>query len=377
MTLIIFIIVLSILILAHELGHFVVSKRNGIRVEEFGLGLPPKIIGKKFGETTYTLNLLPFGGFNRLTGEDDGAGKTKSDPKSFASKTPWVRSKVLVAGVIMNVLLAVTLYYTFFFFHGFETFNIPLFFDHEFAFGQVTTVDTVISGFSEDAAIVGSGVHEGDAVLEINGIGVSDVEGVRGTLADVYASEVTLLVRDMSIEGGGESREVVVPLSVSDEGTPVLGVFLTSSASISYEKPLERVFSGFLHAYNMQMYSLRALGGIFGLSIRTRDITPVSQSISGPVGIYSVVGNIIGSSAGAGLVALTLIDFMAFMSLSLAFLNILPLPALDGGRLIFVLAEWVRGGKRLNPSIESGIHGLGMILLLGLLVLISIKDILL
>ena len=113
MTLIIFIIILSVLVLVHEFGHFIVAKKSGIRVEEFGLGLPPRVFGKRIGETVYSFNLLPFGGFVKLTGEDDTEVTSKSDPKSFVSKPAYVRAAILVAGVTINFILVILFFFGF------------------------------------------------------------------------------------------------------------------------------------------------------------------------------------------------------------------------------------------------------------------------
>src|SRR3989344_3833234 len=129
MTLLIFIIILSVLVLVHEFGHFIVAKKNGIRVEEFGLGLPPRVFGRKIGETVYSFNLLPFGGFVKLTGEDDTEVTSKSDPKSFVSKSPRVRAAILVAGVTMNLILAVVVFQFVLASNNYKTLYLPLFFD--------------------------------------------------------------------------------------------------------------------------------------------------------------------------------------------------------------------------------------------------------
>ena len=127
MTLLIFILILSLLVLIHEFGHFITAKKSGVRVEEFGLGLPPRIWGKQLGETLYSLNWLPFGGFVKLTGEDDD-GNGLNDEKSFSSKKPSRRALILTAGVLMNFILGIFLYYVFLISNGFKSFYLPLIF---------------------------------------------------------------------------------------------------------------------------------------------------------------------------------------------------------------------------------------------------------
>jgi regulator of sigma E protease len=441
MTIILFILILSVLILVHEFGHFIVAKKNGIRVEEFGLGLPPKIFAKKVGETEYSLNLLPFGGFVKLTGEDtiedevqaknddqdtsiladesieieseeeivtvkDTSGNTvvveefqeiiteiKTEPedlqetqglkslqnviydsKSFAVKKPWQRFSVLIAGVFMNSLLAIFLFYIFFLVNGFKTFQLPLFFDYKFKFGEVEELGTVVTEVHKDSGASNAGIELGEAILEVDGVPVKNIKEVKAQLIGKPDQEVTLKLIDFKNQASPTTRVVNVKTSLDEEGNPILGVYLSKSVSINYGKPIEKIFAGFLHAYNVIGYSFSSFAKILGLSVETRDIAPVSQSVSGPVGIFNIINAIL--KYGGSKVWLTIMDYIALMSLSLAAINVLPLPALDGGRLAFVLVEWV-SGRKVNPKWESNIHRIGMFFLLCLIVLITIKDIVL
>jgi regulator of sigma E protease len=371
-TLLVFLLILSLLILVHELGHFLVARKNGVRVEEFGLGLPPRVFGKKIGETIYSLNLLPFGGFVKLSGEDESEidSEQPADPRSFISKTPLQRALILVAGVFMNFMLAVVLYYTFFFMTGFKTLTLPLLFDYQFKYGQVNATHTVVAGFSEDSPLEMAGAEPGEAVLRIDGMAVNSLEELRNVLADKAGQEVNVVLTDLRTTDEVERVLTVVP-QANEEGQGILGIFLGSAANLSYEGT-ERVFAGFLHTYNMLSYTRHVLGQLIGLSVSEGSIAPVSEGVAGPVGIYSVVGAIL--NYGGPQAYLGLIDFIALMSLSLAFLNIMPFPALDGGRLVFVFIEMIVG-KRVKPSIEVAIHKWGIALLLGLIVLITIKDV--
>lgn len=380
MALIVFFLILSFLVLVHEFGHFLVAKKNGIRVEEFGLGYPPMLFGKKFGETLYSFNLLPFGGFVRLTGEDVIEGENEDelikDPRSFISKKPSQRAAVLSAGVLMHLLLAVVLFYTFLLLNGFKTFRIPLVFDYHFQFGETSEIGTVISDMSDNSPAKEAGVTFGDAIVKINGVEVHNALDVRENLKGKYDQEVDLLLVDLSepvAASEGNYRNVKVKPILDDSGNPVLGVYLSKAVILSYEKPLEKLFSGFLHTYNFLSYSIFSLGKVIGFSVQTHDVSPLSQSVAGPVGIYNIVGSILSYKTGS--VWLNILDYVALMSLSLAFVNILPLPALDGGRLAFTIFEWVTG-KKPNPTFESAVHRIGFLLLLALLILVTIKDIL-
>ncbi len=375
-SLIIFILILSVLVLIHEFGHFITAKRSGILVEEFGLGIPPKIYGKKIGETEYSLNLLPFGGFVRLRGEDavEVTEEKLNDPRSFLSKTPGQRISILSAGVIMNMAFGVLLFYLFLVVTGFRSSHMPLIFDYEFRFGQTEEINTVIFGFSEESPLLDEDltVRPGYAILEIDSTPVNSVEDVRSTVEDKEGVEVFVLVQDLQTRGA-EPREVLVTPYVEEAGgAPVLGVFLGTSVQLNYESLGERATSGFLHTYNVLAYSINTLSRLIGFSVTEGSVEPLAETVAGPVGIYSIVDAVVVSPTMD--TALSLIDLTALISISLAFLNILPLPALDGGRIVFVVIEAVRG-KRINPRIETMVHKVGIMALLLLLVLVTIRDV--
>jgi regulator of sigma E protease len=376
MTLIIFLLILSVLVLVHEFGHFIVAKRNGIRVEEFGLGLPPRLIGKQIGETIYSFNLLPFGGFVKLTGEDpeeteDNPALNK-DPRSFSSKTPWQRAAVLVAGVAMNSLLAIVIFYIVLAFSSFKTSYIPMFFDYTFRFGKVETLDSVISDIQPGSGAEKSGIQSGEAILDIDGASVKNVSDIRNVLQGKEGKTVQVRLLDLKTEGDTSIRTVSAIPEKDAQGSAVLGVYLSKSVRINYSQFPLNVLSGVLHAYNVTAYSISAFAHVIGLSYTNRTIAPVSETVAGPVGIYNIVGSVI--KYGGSRVVLNLLDFIGLMSVSLAFINILPVPALDGGRLFFVLFEGITK-KRINPEVELRLHKIGFALLLGLILLITIKDI--
>lgn len=369
MTIIVFILILSLLVLIHEFGHFMTAKKSGIKVEEFGLGIPPRIFGKKIGDTLYSLNWLPFGGFVRLYGEDSFDNKMLKDPHSFISKPWYKRLAVIVAGVVMNFLLAIFLYYIFFMANGYKTFSIPLLFDYDFKFGKEERRNTVIMGILEESDAKSSGLETGDTLLKVNNETIEDVQSVKAQVAKNYEL-VTVTVEKYP---SGEIADYTFKPMLAENGEPVLGVYLGKSIKLDYSSTTDKLLVGFMHSYNVLGYSMSSLGKVIGMSVSSKDISPVSESVSGPVGIYNIVGSILKHSEDKLL--LSLLDFTAMLSLSLGFLNILPIPALDGGRLFFILVELLRGGKKVNQELEAKIHGIGMFLLLSLFILITIKDI--
>ena len=376
MSIIVFILILSGLVVIHEFGHFIVSKLNGITVEEFGIGYPPRVFGKQFGETLYSINLLPFGGFVKIAGsdieDDEDESKYLHDPDSFVNKTAWQKAKVIGAGAFMNLILAIILFYLFLGFNNFRSFYIPMFFEHDFKLGNPNYIDTVVFDMTEDSGATNAGIEAGEAIVEIDGAEVFNIDDVRNAVSGKVGQEVEVKVVDIKNRDYDKYRVIKVVPTVGDNGDAVLGVYLGSSVSISYDSKLERILSGPMHSYNMLSYSLSTLGKIIGVSFRTKDISPVSQSVAGPVGIYNVFDSVI--KYGGSKVLLGMVDTVALVSLGFAITNILPFPALDGGRLVFIAIEGLTK-KRVSVRVEAGIHRVGMMLLLALVVLITIKDI--
>ena len=375
MTLLVFFLIISLLVIIHELGHFTVAKRNGIEVEEFGFGIPPRIWGKKFGETLYSINWLPFGGFVKLKGEDavEDVASQKKDSRSFMSKTPGQRFRVLSAGVFMNFILAILLWSIFFLITGFKSFYIPLPFDYEFPYGNQDNIGTVVANVMEGSGANRADITTGMAIRRIGDVRVNNAAEVRDALLDKLGTPVEVELLDLTKQDANATSQVLVTPQPDENGRPVLGVLLTGATVISYDTPLQRLLSGPMHAANVVAYTGFALGELIGLSVEMGTSEPVSSNVAGPVGIYSVVDAILASSSSKTIL-LSLIDYTALMSISLAVINLLPIPALDGGRLVFVVIENIFK-KPINPKYEAAAHQFGMLLLLGLLVLVTIKDI--
>lgn len=367
-TAILLIVILSILVLVHEFGHFYTARKMGIRVEEFGWGLPPRAWGKKIGETIYSINWLPFGGFVKLTGEDFDEASSK-DPKSFASKKPKQKLLVLLAGVSMNILFAVFIYYIMFAFTGYKTSNLPLFFDHTFRFGSKNSINTTVMGFSEASPAEEAGIEVGEAIIEVNSVPVYSVPDVRSELKEREGLETKLLLMDVR-PFKPTFRSVTLNPTVDDDGEAIIGVVLVEAFSLDYGS--NKLFSAPMHSYNMISYSASSLYKLGAEAFAIKDISPVSESVAGPVGIFTLVKGIL-SYSGVELFV-KILDLTALLSLSLALLNILPFPALDGGRAFFVVVELV-SGKKTNAKFEGAVHRWGMLALLALIVLVTINDI--
>ena len=369
MTLIVFLLILSLLVLIHELGHFVAARRFGVKVLEFGFGLPPKLFSRFKGETEYTFNLLPFGGFVKLHGEENLQGS--DDPRSFAAKSAPKRAVILVAGVFMNLLLAIVLYYGFFLINNFKSLTIPLFFEHEFRFGDKEVLNTVVTAFMEDSAAEKAGIERGETIIEVDNVPVYNNSDIRREIQNKAGKEIKILLLDVR-DPDRTLRTIKVTPSKNEDGTGLLGVMLSKAVTLDYSRGSNKIFAAPMHAYNVFGYSMSTFGKLISSSVENKSLEPVSAGVSGPVGIYSAVGGILDYRGKTAL--LGIIDLAALLSISLAMLNIMPFPALDGGRLLFVIIEMARGGKKVSPKFEATVHKWGMMFLFALIILVTFKD---
>ena len=381
LTFILIILILSSLILIHELGHFIAARKNGVRVEEFGIGYPPRIWGKKIGETLYSINVLPLGGFVRIAGEEVESDKEEKeyvkDPGSFISKPPKIQALILMAGIIMNTAMAISLFYVFFFLNGFRSFYIPMIFEHKFRFGTEHKYSTVVFDTTKDSAAKEAGMQVGDVIIRIDGQEIKNIQDMRKALmgkSDLVVKVESLDIKDRSYTKINTYYVTPKPNSnpeSTDEGDSIIGVYTGDATAISYDSLTERILAGPLHAYNLLSYSLISFGKIIGISVENKSVEPVSETMVGPVGVFNIMVSVF--KAGGSKLALSVIDTLAIISLGFAFSNILPIPALDGGRIAFKIFEMVTR-RRVKPAFEANVHKVGMYILLGLMLLITLKD---
>lgn len=342
--------ILVFLVVVHELGHFFTAKAAGVQVLEFGVGYPPRVWGKRFGETDYTLNLLPLGGFVRLLGEED-----PSDPRSLAAKPRWIRIVVLVAGAAMNAVLPVLLL-TF-------TFVLP----QEVPVGR-PVVDKVASGSPAAEA----GVRTGDVIVGVNGRAIESVPDASYYIRLNQGRTMTWTLQ-RPIEGSGsrlsagsETLEVRVYgrwAPPAGQGPTGISLFQRGAQTETRSYPLwEAVPKAVVRTAESIVLARNQI--ISWIAART------APQVQGPVGIAQVTGEVVEQ---AGWVAL--FELSALLSIQLAIINLLPLPMLDGGRVMFVLVEILRGGKRVPPEKEALVHLAGFVVLLSLAVVVSFFDI--
>jgi regulator of sigma E protease len=332
-----FLAVIVVLVFVHELGHFLTAKASGVKVEEFGIGFPPRIAAFKRGETEYSINAIPLGGFTKMVGEEDPTEK-----RSLASKKPATRLLVLSAGSLMNALFPLLLLTA--------AFIIP----HDSISGQVS-IQKVEAGSPAEAA----GLVANDIILQVNGTAITNGAELSRDIQDNVGKEITLLVQHPD---GTTTTISVVPRVKPPVGQGPTGIATTMINTTTYKETLP-----FWKAIPMGVseYGYLFNVGILGVFRNTSQF-----QLAGPIGIAQMTGEV----AKAGISPL--FEFAALLSMTLAVTNILPLPALDGGRIVFVVIEMLRGGKRISPKTEKTIHMVGFLLLIGLVFVISYFDIL-
>lgn len=348
MSILIFILILATLVIAHEFGHFIAAKKQGVRVDEFGFGLPPRLFGIKIGETLYSLNLIPLGGFVKLYGEEyhEIKKKTQSE-RAFINKKPWQKALIVMAGVIFNFILG-WLLISFLFTQG-----VP-----------VPTDRVIVEKVTKASPAQMAGFKERDVITEIMIDGKVHKIKMSADLIDLSrkfgGKEMTMTVK----RGEETIKLTVTPRKNPPKNEGPLGVVVTSFVEKKfpwYQAP----FYGLIESFNITINIAKELSKILSQLLTFHK--PDAQ-ISGPIGIAQFTATAIKFGKNA------VLELMALLSFNLAIMNILPFPALDGGRLVFVIYEWITG-KQSNKNIEKYVNFIGFIILLSLGVLISVNDI--
>lgn len=343
-TLIILILMLGILIFVHEFGHFIVAKKCGVHVDEFALGMGPIIFKfkRKNDPTLYSLRLLPIGGFCAMAGEvyEEREKKLKKD-QYMCNKKPYQKFLILVAGVTMNFILAIVLFFLQGLIWGSEN--------------QLSYIGLV----TENSAIEEAGISVGDRIISINGVKTNTWDKIQVALqlkTDKESYEFVIKKED----GSTKKYNVTPKTETQEDGTErkVFGVGpgteLNKGVWASIKYAFIKIYSVFT---SMALIIGKLFTGALGLN-----------SLSGPVGMYSVVGQ----SAKLGIQ--NLLFLTAYLSVNLGFVNIIPFPAFDGGRILFVLIEKIKGSP-VKPEVENWFHNIGFILLMILMLFITYQDI--
>lgn len=370
--------VFGICVLVHEFGHFITAKWSGIRVEEFGFGFPPRLVGFRkrdeggweviwFGgkrddmegedanakhHTIYSINFLPIGGFVRMPGENGDINDENGhyDPQSFAAKPARKRILVLVAGVTMNVLLAMVL------------------FTIAYSLGE-PTYPPVIGQVVAASPAAQAGFQPGDTIISVNGQPVSLFSDVQSDVTNIISadtsSSATVPVQ-MEVRHAGQSSTTILTVNVRKHPPSGQGPMGVVEKVVFVSSPFwEAPFKGVAHTFSVTTDFVNQISLMVAGTVKPQ--------LAGPVGIVKITGEVASTVSDLGW--WPILSLTAILSLNLAIINILPIPALDGGRVLFIIIELLRGGKRLKPEREGIINFIGMALLLTLMVVITVSDV--
>jgi regulator of sigma E protease len=344
---IIFVVALSILVLIHEFGHFFAAKITGVRVEEFGLGLPPRIVGRKKWGTIWSLNWLPIGGFCKLFGEDPSENGANKNKDSFLAKNPWQKALIVLGGVLMNLVLAVVIFAAVYTIMG-----IP-----------IETDKVKIIGVANNSPASRAALQEGDWIKSVGGVEIKHGSNLTEEVVKFKGEKVELeVVRD-----NNDQKVVVEVREKAPEGEGLMGIVISNveMQKIKWYEFYKGIGAGFKEAY----YWGKIIGGGVYQMVLGLFTGNVPKDVSGPIGMFQATSSIRNNQG-----ILAMVHFFGVVSVNLAIVNVLPFPALDGGRIVFVLYELLTR-KRANEKLEMIVNNVGMMILLGLILLVTIGDV--
>lgn len=352
-TIILFIFILGLLIYVHEFGHFIAAKIANIKVEEFAFGFPPKIFGKKWGETEYRLNAIPIGGYVKMLGESEAS----SSNRSYSKKGPFARAMVSIAGVLMNFVLA------------------WLILSVGFSFGMtsLTSDPNSIPGRKVNQAIIAVAVNE-DSPADKAGIVSGDtlIRGIYNKQETIFDS--TDALSNFTKQHRGQKVEIIYKHEKSEKSSALeldsksdspLGVEIVDNSSVKVAWYMAPIVA-FREIVRVIEVYISFLVGFFGQLFSHGEI---SKEVGGPVAIYMLTG----MAAKAGLMVVA--QLIAILSISLAIINILPFPALDGGRLLFIILEKIFRRRVVRENVENIIHMVGFVLIILFAIAVTYKDV--
>lgn len=348
-----------VLVLVHEFGHFYSAKKFGIRVDEFGFGFPPKLFSKKYGETEYSFNALPFGGFVKIFGEnpDDENTNGPDAPRSFVNKPKWQQAVVLFAGVFANFVLAWIL-----FSFGFMS-GLPSSVDSDIA-NYVKDAKLTVLAVSDDSPAKEAGLLPGDKILEVSS-GKSQLTEINPT---TFKDFVVLHPKeDISIkfERKQEIKETILtPEIPSGQVEARVGISM-DQIGIAKLPVFKALWEGGVHTLNITKNTVLGLFKLVSEGVRGQGTW---EAVTGPVGLVGIVGDVY----DFGFVYL--LSFTALISINLGVINLVPFPALDGGRLLFLLIEKIKGSK-ISPKFANVANLIGFVILITLMLVVTYHDI--
>lgn len=322
-----------ILIIIHEFGHFIAAKLLGVKVNEFAVGFGPRLFSKKLGETNYAVNLIPFGGYCAMEGEDEESG----DNRAFCNKNPWRRLIIVAMGAIFNLLLGLIL--------------IAVSLAPEKSF-----TSTVVAEFHENAVSQQSGLQVDDKIIEVDGRKIFSTYDLSYAFTNVKDGKIDMVVQR---DGKKVKLDDVTFQTKSQDGISFLTVdFYVYGVEKTFGNYVKQTFNTAVsHCVVIYRSLIDLIAGKYGIS-----------AVSGPIGLTATIGSIAKENL------MNLIPIMALITINLGLFNLLPIPALDGGRILFILIEMVFR-KPVPQKYEAFVHTAGFVILIGLMVLIAAKDI--
>lgn len=355
MNILIFLLVISLLIFVHELGHFITAKKRGVLVEEFGIGFPPRILGIKYKETLYSLNLIPIGGFVKLFGEEyyeegekENIKNKKLKERMFVNKKPWEKALIITAGVFGNFLLG-WLLISFLFTQGVPTPS-----------GYV-----IVEKVQKNSPAFYSDIKEKDIILKIKyqnkEIKIKSSVDLKNLSIKFAEKPITLVIK----RNNQIIEKKITPRKNPPKGEGPLGIIITSFI----EKKYPWYYAPFYGLYHAFLITKTIIVELVKTILQIITFQKPNVEVTGPIGIASYTSQAIKFGKNA------VLELIALLSLNLAVINLLPFPALDGGRLVFVVYEWITK-KKVNKNFEKYTNMFGILVLLTLALLITYNDIL-
>ncbi len=345
------IIAFSALILIHELGHFIVAKKSGVWVEEFGLGLPPRIKGIKIGETLYSINWLPFGGFVKLHGETAEDVVVYPD-RAFTNKSKLTKIAITVAGIVMNFVLAVVCFAVVYSITGIET----------------DVINVQVMQVADNSPAKTAGLVADDIVKKLGDQSITSTQNFQNEISKYKGKKVSIeVIRKEDGQTVSKTLEITPRLS-PPEGQGPLGVEIADVPEIYFPPVWQRPFVGAWYGLKQALSVSYAV--VFGLGTAVQSVTQgkAPEHVVGVVGIFALFIQF------AKLGFLPILNLIGLVSINLAIINIIPFPPLDGSRVAIAIAEGLTK-KKMTPSLESKIYTIGMIILLGLMLLVTAREI--
>ncbi|AWK51365.1 RIP metalloprotease RseP [Clostridium beijerinckii] len=324
------ILAFGVLIIVHELGHFTLAKLNGVRVEEFSIGMGPKIFSKQGKETKYSWRLFPIGGYVKMMGEEEAV----EDERSFSAKSPLRRISIIIAGVIMNYVLAIIIFTAII---------------HNFGYTSTTSTEIVPSSPAYEA-----GILAGDKILKVNGLRAFSYDNIAAGVALSYGNPI-----NVSIDRDGEKRDITVTPRKNENGQLLIGINFSKVQNPGMGESFKQSFN---QTASLVTQTFKGLEMIFTGKANLK------TDVGGPITIIKMSA----ATAQAGI--WNLVYFVGFLSVNLAVFNLLPFPALDGGWCVILLIELITR-RKVPDKIVGVLNYIGFAALIGLMILVTIKDI--